>query len=282
MRTSVVTLTLVAALASSAVEARQSFNAFYNANRDRRTPEGTLDDVYNRTFKENTVGRWQGRGNKPAHLVGAVATVAPRIEGLRRLGLAARAVCRGLRPLRAHGLARRLSREDSPLNERSKLRDTFYLSCLVSPPVAKVGLGVAAARLTASAGRAAQDWLKAPCLSRAAVYAAAHRAGIKGAGRAELERSRAEVRLILARHDGTRRRAAATVRTHLGRWQQADAALREGGAPLGKVPALARKLVHDEVIAANLGVLRREHRALRGIKRVLERLDPGHAGNGAR
>jgi len=273
MRTPVLTLALLAALATPA-GARQSFNAFYNANRDQRTPAGTLDDVYNHTFKENTVGRWRGRGNRPAQVVGAVATVAPRVEGLRRLGLAAGAVCRGLRPLRAHGLARRLAREDSPLNEQSKLRDAFYLSCLVSPPVAKVGLGVAAARLTASAARATQDWLEAPCLSRAAVYAAAHSAGLEGVGRADLERSRDEVRQILARHDGTRRRAAATIRTHLRRWRQANAALGEGRG-LSKVPALAQKLVHDEVIAANLGVLRREHRAIRGIKRVLERLESG-------
>lgn len=273
MPTSVITLALIALLAAPAAEARQSFNAFYNANRDRRTPEGTLDDVYNCTFKQNTVGRWQGRG-KPLQVVGAVAAVAPRVEGLRRLGRAARAVCRGLRPFRAHKLARRLTREDGPLNGKSKLRDAFYLSCLVSPPAAKAGLGVAAASLTASAVRAAQDWQEAPCLSRAAVYAAAHRAGVEGVSRAELDRSRAEVGQILARHDGTRRRAAATIRTHLKRWRKADAALQESGNPLGKVPALTRKLVHDEVITANLGVLRREHRAIRGIKRVLERLAP--------
>lgn len=273
MPTSVITLALIALLAAPAAEARQSFNAFYNANRDRRTPEGTLDDVYNCTFKQNTVGRWQGRG-KPLQVVGAVAAVAPRVEGLRRLGRAARAVCRGLRPFRAHKLARRLTREDGPLNGKSKLRDAFYLSCLVSPPAAKAGLGVAAASLTASAVRAAQDWQEAPCLSRAAVYAAAHRAGVEGVSRADLDRSRAEVGQILARHDGTRRRAAATIRTHLKRWRKADAALQESGNPLGKVPALTRKLVHDEVITANLGVLRREHRAIRGIKRVLERLAP--------
>jgi hypothetical protein len=254
---------------TAAAEAKQSFNTFFNANRYVRTPEGTLDEIYNRTFKQNTVERWMGR-RKPLQVAAAAAAVAPWIKGLRPLG---RAISRGLRPFRAHRLARRLISEDSALNEQSKLRDAFYLSCLVSPPLAKLALGVEGARLTASAARAAQDFHEAGCLSRAAVYAAAHRAGVEGVDRAQLASSRAELGQLLQRHDDTRRRTASTIRTHLKRCRRADAAL-DARSGLCKVPELARKLVHDEVIAANLGVLRREHRAIRGIKRVLERLEP--------
>lgn len=270
---------VVLSLCATSAEAQQSFNAFYNANRDRRTAEGTIDDVYNRTFKRNTIGRWKGR-RRPLALLGTVAkTVAPRVKGLRWIGRASSAL---RRPWRVQELAGRLATKDSPLNGRSKLRDAFYLSCLVSPAAAKVGLGVTAASWTASAAHKAKDLSEAPCLSRAAVYAAAHGAGLSGVGRSELDRSRVEVTKLLAEHDGVRRRAAATIRRRLERWKQADAELRQGrgeregrggrGA-LGQTSALARKLVHDEVITANLSVLRREHRAISGIKRVLERLD---------
>lgn len=58
-------------------------------------------------------------------------------------------------------------------------------------------------------------------------------------------------------------------------YNHTNAALGQDGAPLSKVTALAQKLVRDEVITASLGVPRREHRANRCIKRVLERLESG-------
>lgn len=227
------------------------FNAFYNAHRDKLTPRGTLDEVYNRTFKANTVGRWTGKGT-PAAAIHWGLKAATRLHPL----LPFRTL---LKAYKAGRLTHGLSRERRQLRRdgKSRLTSAFALGCLLSPTLGKAGLAVFAGQLAVSAARAQRDIAEAFCLSQAATFAAAAGAGIAGVDKPLLDTYREEVGKLLRSHQDTRRRASSALRDHVVR-------ARRGGL---------QQLVSDEIITAKIATLRREQRALREIRRVLTELE---------
>jgi hypothetical protein len=250
----------------------QQFNRFYEANRERRTPSGSLAELYSRVRRDQLVGQLRPRAG--ALLSGAAGLGACAVAKVRSLQAALKLAYRGA-CAKALGDAAHDLGTQQPLSRRQSVGEHVSnlagLAGWMVPTVGRYMPAVAAAQLAKTAYDSALDVQEGLSLARGELLAAARDSGI--APPPELfEGYRAELLRILAVHQAGLDRARATIRAHRPLLARARRDYRGERGFFGTASALAAKLWHEEVLHRALAAARAERTEVGLVQRVLDHI----------
>lgn len=272
LQLALITLCAGAWLQARAESSPVSFSAFYERNRHRPTPRGTVEQVYGRALKRNVVDKIRDGARQQVNTAAFVAlSVVSRLKKLRTAAkLAGKGLVMALVGERAHDAGREHHERKRPVGD--DVIEGAILACTMIPRVKTVMPKVFAAMACKSLYAGSKKLFQRYQLARGEVLAAAREGAIQVDPRL-FESFRRDVDQIRGQHQARLDEAVARIREHRPLLARSNIRHKRGTSRWIRAKALAEKTWHRELVERGLATAREEKRELELIQQVARMME---------